>query len=75
MCGEEIDAATLSRRQYLAAALAEGVARHEVEPELFQEVKAAYATHELVGLCMASSLAHVAQLVSETLGVSPEPTR
>ncbi len=72
VCGAEIDATALSKRQYLAAALAEGVARHEVEPEIFQEVKDAYATHEVVGLCMASSLAHVAQLVSATRGVSPE---
>ena len=73
ICGTEIDAAALDKRQYLAAALAEGVARHEVEPELFHEVGNAYTTPELVGLCMASSLTHVAQLVSDTLGVSPSP--
>ncbi len=71
--GKEIDAAALDKRQYLAAALAEGVARHDVEKELFQEVKDSFTTGELVGLCMAASLAHVAQLVSDTLGVSPSP--
>jgi hypothetical protein len=74
VCSAELDAAALGRRHYLAAALAEGVARHEVSPELFQELQDEFATDELVGLCMAASLAHVAQLVSDTLGVSPEPT-
>lgn len=72
VCGAELDAAALSRRHYLAAALAEGVARHEVPPELFQEAQDEFATDELVGLCMAASLAHVVQLVSDTLGVSPD---
>ena len=72
VCASELDAAALSKRHYLAAALAEGVARHEVPPELFRKVQDEYSTSELVGLCMAASLAHVAQLVSDALGVSPE---
>ncbi len=67
----ELEAEALSRRHYLVASLAEGVARHEVEAELFQKASNEFETRELVGLCMAAALAHVAQLVSNTLGVSP----
>ncbi len=71
---DPIDAAALTRRHHLAAALAEGVARHEVEAELFRALKAEFTTREQVGLCMAAALAHAAQLISDTLGVSPEAT-
>ena len=69
---DEVDASRLSTRHCLAAALAQGVAHHEVTPELFHEVKTAFTTPELVALCMSSSLTHVAQLVANTLGVSPD---
>ncbi len=72
VCSPELNAAGLSRRHFLAAALAEGVARHEVAPELFEQARGEFATHELVGLCMAASLAHAVGLVSDMLGVSPE---
>jgi hypothetical protein len=72
VCEPALDAAALGKRLYLAAALADEIARHEVSPELFQDVKDEYGTSEVVGLCMAASLAHVSQLVSDVLGVSPE---
>lgn len=69
----EVETGALGKREQLTVALADGVARHEVSAELFQELKEEYEPGELVALCMAASLTHVSHLVSDALGLGPDP--
>ena len=70
----ELDADALGKREFLAVALADGIARHDVNAELFAELKQEFDTKELVALCIAASLTHVSQLISDALGVGPKTT-
>ena len=64
---EQVNPEPLTRTQYLAILLSEGVARHDVSDELFEELREHYTTEEIVGLCMAASVAHAGHVLNEAV--------
>lgn len=63
----EVNPEPLSRRQYLAVCLSDGIARHEVSDELWKELTAEFTSREIVGLCMAASIAHAGHVLNEAV--------
>ena len=63
----EVNPEPLSRRQYLAVRLSDGIARHDVPDGLFEEVRNEFSTREIVGLCMAASIAHAGHVLNEAV--------
>ena len=58
---------TGGNRQYLAVCLSDGIARHEVSDELFAELEREFSHKEIVGLCMAASIAHAGHVLNEAV--------
>ena len=67
MFEEQVNPEPLTRRQYLAVRLSDGVARHAVPDDLFAELKEEFSTQELVGLCLASAIAHCGHVLNEAV--------
>lgn len=63
----EIAPEPLTRRQYLAVRLSDGIARHSVSDDLFADLKAEFDDREIVGLCMAASIAHAGHVLNEAV--------
>ena len=63
----EVNPGPLTRKQYLAVCLSDGVARHSVSDELFEELKKEFSTEEIVGLCMAAAIAHAGHVLNEAV--------
>ncbi len=63
----EVNPEPLTRRQYLAVCLSDGIARHEVSEQLFAELKKEFSDKEIVGLCMAASIAHAGHVLNEAV--------
>ncbi len=63
----EVNPEPLTRRQYLAVCLSDGIARHDVPDALFDELKTEYCTEEIVGLCMAAAVAHAGHVLNEAV--------
>lgn len=63
----EVNPEPLSRRQYLAVRLSDGIAKHDVPDDLFEEVRTEFSTREIVGLCMAASIAHAGHVLNEAV--------
>ena len=53
----EVNPEPLTRRQYLAVLLSDGMARHDVPDDLWKKLKGEFSDQELVGLCMAAAIA------------------
>ena len=67
----EINPEPLTRKQYLAVCLSDGIARHSVADELFEELKQEFSTEEIVGLCMAAAIAHAGHVLNEAVQLPP----
>lgn len=67
----EVNPEPLTRRQYLAVRLSDGIARHNVCDDLFEELKQEYSTPEIVGLCMAAAIAHAGHVLNEAVRLPP----
>ena len=67
----EVNPEPLTRRQYLAVCLSDGVARHYVPDALFNELKKELSIEEIVGLCMAAAIAHAGHVLNEAVQLPP----
>ena len=65
----EVNPGPLTRKQYLAVRLSDGVARHRVSDDLFDELKEEFSTEEIVGLCMAAAIAHAGHVLNEAVNL------
>ena len=63
----EVNPEPLTRRQYLAVLLSEGMATHDVRDDLWTQLKAEFSDQELVGLCMAGAIAHAGHVLNEAV--------
>ena len=63
----EVSPEPLTRRQYLAVCLSDGIAQHRVSDELFSEIRKEFTDREIVGLCMAASIAHAGHVLNEAI--------
>ncbi len=68
---KEVNPEPLTRRQYLAVRLSDGVARHHVSDDLFNELKKEFSAEEIVGLCMAAAIAHAGHVLNEAVQLPP----
>ena len=64
---ERVNPEPLTRRQYLAVCLSDAIARHVVPDDLFESVRQEFSTEEVVGLCMAASIAHCGHVLNEAI--------
>jgi len=63
----EIAPEPLTKRQYLAVRLSDAIARHDVPDDLFSELGREFGEREIVGLCMAASIAHAGHVLNEAV--------
>ena len=68
----EVSPDPLARKQYLAVLLADGIASHDVAPELISDLRNEYRDDEVVALCMAAAIAHAGHVLNEAVSLSPE---
>lgn len=68
----EVSPEPLTRKQYLAVLLSDGIAIHRVRPELIADLRSEYRDDEIVGLCMAAAIAHAGHVLNEAVRLSPE---
>ncbi|MBI5119117.1 hypothetical protein HZA56_21845 [Candidatus Poribacteria bacterium] len=68
---KEVNPEPLTRRQYLAVRLSDGIARHFVSDDLFDEIKKEFSIEEIVGLCMAAAIAHAGHVLNEAVQLPP----
>jgi alkylhydroperoxidase family enzyme len=64
---DEINPEPLTRRQYLAVRLSDAIARHHVPDDLFTALQREFDEREIVGLCMAASIAHAGHVLNEAV--------